>query len=422
MSRRTALALLTGTLTLAACRGDPLPACRVASKTDLQRNPLTLLKQVTLLRAGNGFVLAGVDKDQVLWARLGADGKLETTSLTLPTPRVVRPAPWLAVVGKAAAGDQLVAFSVVAKGGAPGEHELVAVTQEAGGAPSSPRSVLDLEKGVALTSVRVATATSASGQSAVVVVGYEGKPIVPTALVLGGDAAVVKAAPLFGADGLSSWTCLAAGEGRAGGMQVSLVAPASKGNPNWHVFELRDDGSRGTQGVMGFHVAKLDCPVVAPTKLGYVLAFQNDNGVFFSEFELERSPAVVTTGFIAGAVRFGGAHRQPRVAAVAAMGREFGLLFERSTGHEAWRFDAFAVPQGKSLYLPSVAGSVGPVSAWGTVDGYHATYLDEIDQSLGNSSGNQRYLIKVDCPTAQPIEFKADGGDAGGAGDAGNKD
>jgi hypothetical protein len=200
---------------------------------------------------------------------------------------------------------------------------------------------------------------------------------------------------------------------------VSVTAagqPGSSAETVWHAFELRDDGSHGRNIDMGLDQPITSCISSAPTPEGYVLALQNTKGTYFADFNT--TTGSLNTDIIAGVLQFGGVAKQPTIGCVAPMGSEYGLLFERPAGGEVWRFDAFGNPQGGSLFLPSSAGQVGPLSALPGSDSFLATYLDigraASGSTDGNSTGSSRMLVRVDCPQAAPA-FSSDAavGEAG---------
>lgn len=411
----------------AGCKDEPPPACRVAQLSQLPPGGLTLAKDAWLHRAGDGFVLMGLDGDTVHWAGVAANGATgSVTELKLPSPREIRPEPWLGALGKNLPGDQLAAVTVAAKPGAGGgQHEVVVVVQDRGGAAGAPKRLADLPPGADLRTVRLAMGTSRTGQRAALAVGFEGQPATPSVHILKADGEPIgPPLRLHGAASPPPWTCLSVVSSRTD-FAVSIVETDPMGDKRWHIFELKDDGGRGTEYLMPFELARVDCPAVAPTARGYVLVYQNQDGTFFAEFDVGRT--TVSSKLVAGAIRWGGAHKQPRAAAVSAMGREFGVLFERASGHQVWRFDVFGVPQDQALLLPAAEGSVGPISAWSGIDALYATYLDQTlakgGQTDGNSTGNQRHFVKIDCPTAlplpQPSDASLDTADAGEIKDAG---
>jgi hypothetical protein len=92
----------------------------------------------------------------------------------------------------------------------------------------------------------------------------------------------------------------------------------------------------------------------------------------------------------------------PKLGWIAPVGYEFTIGLAGSRGPEVVRFDAFADPQGRALYLPSLAGNTGPVSAWVGNDAVYVTYLDmpgspaRVDAAVAGE--NQRYLVTVLIP------------------------
>ncbi len=404
MARR--LPLVAAFTLFAGCKNDAPIVCRVAQEKELPKSPLTLLKEASIQKAGDGFVLAGRDGDQLRWAQLGADGTVKGES-AIKLPIRALPDAWFGAVAKTATADQMIVAFVAAKGG--GLFEIQAVTQDVGGAQSAPKSMMDLPMGTDVDKVRVEMTTTRTGQRAALVVGVEGQAASPSLFVLKSDAEIIGGKPIVAFPKSKAWTCLALVAGRSD-FAIADLDPGSDSGfvPVFHLFEFKDDGSRGQGFDLEFDIDRLGCPVVAPSNRGYVLSYQNRDGTFFAEFDLTTSG--VNTDLIAGSLRFGGPHKQPSVACVAPMGREYALLFDRPSGHEVWRFDAFGNPHGKSLYLRA-AGAAGPVSCWPGLDALYASYLDDTSSyAQGNSPAipSQRYFIKVDCPSALPIPGSPD--------------
>jgi hypothetical protein len=399
MRTRAFWLLALTTVAAAGCKDNPPPGCRIAESITLPASPLTQTKNVVLQRAGDGFLLVGSEGDEVRWAPLGSDGKLGTESkLTLPL-RVVRPEPWFGAVAKSAPADQLVVVYVAPRAGDVTHLQITAVTQSPGGAPSAPTVVADLPAGVDRQIVRLAMVTSRSGKRSVLTWGYEGQDAVPTVLVLKEDGQpVAPPAPLH-AGARPRWSCLSAIPGRGDFAVSELEADPTPGvPPTWRAFEVTEDAGRGGDFGVPLEVTPTGCVTSAPTPRGYLLAYQNNNGTFFSDFyNLEKG--LVNSGLIAGVLQFGGVARQPPVACVAAMGADYSFLFDRHTGPEVWRFDAFSKPQGSPFVLTS-GGMVGPVSGQPGPDTFFATYLDE---GQGATAGNSRYFVRVDCPMQAPL-------------------
>jgi hypothetical protein len=378
----------------------------------------------------DGFVLIGVEGDEVRWAPLATDGTLGTESkLTVPT-RSLRAQPWFGVTGRNAPGDQLVVAYVAPKPGATNQLQIMTISQVSGGAPSAPTPLVDLPAGVDPNIIRLAMSSSSTGQRAVLTWGYEGQDASPSILLLRGDGQpIAPAAPLYEAGGAPRWKCLSVDASRTDFSISVLETPPDGRKPSWRSLELRDDGSRDLQVTIGLDVVPTTCPVSAPTPGGYVIAYQNDNGTFFSDFNVDK--IVLNSEIVVGVLTFGGAAKQPKLACVAPMGAEYSLLFDRASGPFAWRFDAFGSLQGSPLHLPSTAGRVGPASAWPGQNFFHTTYLDQKPASAGgptdgNSSGNSRYLVRVDCPAATPALPPSDAappdGPAGASSDAASQD
>lgn len=401
------LSLLAACLTsLAACKDTKAPGCRIAREIPLPATALTGMKNVTLLATGDGFVLAGSDGDDVRWARLGPDGVLGAQStLRLPL-RAIRPEPWLAAAGKNAPGDQLIVIYVAAIPGSPNQLAINAIVQDEGAAPADPKALVDLPAGVDPKIIRLAAAPTKSGQRAAVAWGFQGM-VVPSIQILGPGAepvgAVLKPARLA-----PDWSCLSLVASRADITLGALEAPRTTGGkPSWYAAEILDTGRITTEITMGFEVKETDCPVAAPTKVGYVLAYQNRDGTFFSDYNIGK--AVISSEIVAGVIRFGGLSKMPPLACVSPMGKDFAILYDRSSGPEVSRFDAFGAPEGSLLYLPS-KGSISSLSAWPFIDSFYATYLDQGSATTtidGNNTQNQRHLLKVDCP-GDPLAFPPD--------------
>lgn len=414
--RRRALGLLW-LATIAGCKDKAPPGCRIAESVTLPASALTSTEEAWLQRAGTGFVLLGSEGDEVRWAPLALDGTVGTESkLTLPQ-RALRPEPWFGATAKAAPGDQIIVAYVAPKAGSTTQLQIVAITQSPGGAASAPIVLADLPAGVDPKIVRLAMGTSRSGQRAVLAWGFEGQDASPSLLLLKGDAQPV-GPPLTVRQGPGArWTCLDVVASRTD-FGVSIVEAPSGNTPStWRTFELRDDGGRGPDVGIELDATPTGCVSSAPTANGYVVAFQNNDGTFFSDYDIAKG--AVNSDIVAGALQFGGPARQPKVACISPMGLEYSLLFDRSSGPEAWRFDAHGNPQGGTLLLPS-AGDVGPLAIVGGSDAFYATYLDQRPAAAasgatdGNSMGSARYLVRVDCPmAAQPLAVDAGAVDGG---------
>ncbi|HXU81229.1 MAG TPA: hypothetical protein VN914_07515 [Polyangia bacterium] len=419
--RRLASSLVGLLLAVAGCKDTSPPGCRIAQSTTLPASPLTLTSEVTVQRAGAGLVLVGAAGDDIRWAPLGLDGTLGTEStLTLPQ-RLAKPAPVFATTGKSAPGDQLVVAFVAPKAGAANQFQILAITQMPGGAAAAPVPLADLPPGVDPNIVRLAMGPSQTGQRAVLAWAFEGQDAPPSLVLLQADGQPAGMPAPVVAMNIPRGSCLQVMPSR-GDFAVSITEGGAAGLPSiWRTFERNDDGKRPVNVEIHLDHVNVGCISAAPTPRGYVLAYQNNDGTYFSDFNIDKG--TINSDIVAGVLQFGGAAKQPKVACIAPMGSEYSLLFDRVTGPEVWRFNAFGDPQGASLFLPSSAGQIGPLSALPGKDTFHATYLDQGRGSTGgNPSGNTRYLVRVDCPMATPFvspDAAAPAGADAAAGEAG---
>jgi hypothetical protein len=409
---------LAGLALMAGCKDTKAPGCRIAQSTNLPASALTLTSNVTLQRAGAGLVVVGLEGDEVRWAPLALDGTLGTESkLTLPQ-RQARPGIAFATVAKSAPGDQLVVAFVAPKAGVANQQQLTAITQQTGGAASAPVVLADLPPGVDPNIVRLAMGPSQTGQRALLTWNFDGQDAPPSFLILGPDAQPMGMPAAAINAPIPKGSCLAVTSSRTD-FAVSITEnPGEPGQAvTWHAFELRDNGGHGSNITMILGHPVVGCISSSPTVRGYVLTYQNNDGTYFADFNV--GAGTLNEDILAGVLQFGGVARQPKVACVSPMGSEYSLLFDRSTGPEVWRFDAFGNPQGGSLFLPST-GQIGPLSALPGKDAFLATYLDQgkggaSGSTGGNATGNTRYLVRVDCPMAAPLNLPDAGADAGPA-------
>src|SRR5512138_9203 len=99
------------TIGLAACGSDAPPGAAVSLDVTLE-SPLAQLTTVSLIRAGDGFTMAGYEAGVVRWGRLSLGGVLTgETSFAMAKPVL---GPVFAVAQKNSPGDQLIALALVA--------------------------------------------------------------------------------------------------------------------------------------------------------------------------------------------------------------------------------------------------------------------------------------------------------------------
>lgn len=407
-------AAVLATLTNLGCEDSTATGCLAKAEIPLAKNALTLSSNVRLDRIADGFVLiAQADDGKTLrWARLSEDGMLGTQIMATVPERAGGLGPWFALVGKSAPGDQLLIVYLAPKAGATNQLEFQVVAQDPDGTLSAPKSLAALPMGLGLDiakkDLRVVMGSSRTGKSALLSWGFEGSGVAPTVQTLKADGETV-VMPLAWTSAPTSWKCLAIAPSRTD-LGVSAIEPGKAGTtqkPWWHMAEYNDDGGNPLSHKVGLHTTDADCPVASgPTPKGYVVSWQNPDGTYFADYNsIARS---VNPDSVAGAVRFGGAAKQPKVACVASMSRDFGILFDavnRQRGPFVRRFDAFGRRIKKDLQLSTDQQDLGPISAWPGINVMWVTYLDKIG---ANPAENLRYLQKIECPAA--IEG---GGDAG---------
>jgi len=249
---------------------------------------------------------------------------------------------------------------------------------------------------VDVSTVRAAIGTSKSGLRALFAWGYANQGVQPNFMVLKPDGeAIAGPTPLNQTP--NKWECLSVIPSRTD-MGVSTVGhdkdPLTY--PMWHAYEVNETG--GVTFVLKVEVTTKDmgCPTVATTPKGYTMAWQNADGTFFADMDTTVDQKIpITIDIVKGSVRFGGPAKQPPVACIAAMGKDYGIAYAAKLGPQVDRFTFQGNPTGKSLFLPS-RGNPGPVSAWPGVDAFYATYLDP-----DSTRGNLRYFVKVACPATR---------------------
>lgn len=394
-------------LSLGACKNETAPGCRIAQVALLPATPLAQLANARLSRVMDGFFLAGVDGNKVRWAKIASDlSSLNgETALALPASMLAGHGPWFAPVGKSAAADQLVVAFLAQKTGVANQVEIQVVVQDVGTtSATAPQHLADLPTGADLTAFALAMAPSQVGRHAMIAWGFatDGSEVHIRTLAAHGQPA----GPEVALSTKAPWDCLAFAPGRT---DLILSLLESDLMPSWRSVEVKPNGMVG--GSLRLVLNKqAHCPTVAPTAKGYALVWQNDDGTFLAEFNLEQ-PGTTIPFLVAGAVKFGGAKSQPPVACLAQVGKDFSITFARPSGPEVWRIDnVYGTRVGAPLVLPSRQGDVGPTSAWPASNASYTTYLDLVSGSPvaggdaagasptdGNLAENQRYLIKVDC-------------------------
>jgi hypothetical protein len=400
--------LTTFVLALPACKDTEPTGCRIALQSELTSTALSQMPNVRLDRAGDGFVLIGVDEagNVIRFAALSEAGVVGPETTFMVPARMV--GPFYAVAGKNTPGDQLLVVVGVAKEGVPNQIEMQVVTLDAGAAaPAPPKPLRDsmgrdlLPAGAPLGDLRVAMGTSKTGLRAALAWGFERQGVAPKVVVLGPDGEI-QGNPVEARNAPPNWECLDVVSSRTDFGLSLIVPPKGEVSPMWYIGELKDDAGSGLVLHVPLTTKEVSCPAVTPSPRGYAFAWQTVDGTFFGEVDVTMDPPPVAIHIVKGAVRFGGPQKQPPVACVASMEKDFALAYAALSGPQIDRFNVFGTPRGASLYLPT-AGRVAGISGWSTHGAMFLTYLDQTTSaaggvSTGNDLRNQRYLIKVMCP------------------------
>jgi hypothetical protein len=386
----------------AGCGDEEPPGCRVGTETQLPATTLTGLADVRLHRVADGFALVGLSAagDSYRVASLSATGELGRESEIALPPRVL--GPFHGLVGQAAPGDQLLVVTGAARPATPGMVALQLSSFElAAGTPAStdPRPLRDsqgrevvVEVGSDPTRFFAAMGGSRSGMRAAFAWGRGDRPSAPEVVLLRGNGEA-ESLPTNLAPMDAPWDCLAI-TGARSALGVSWIGRSEGRRPIWHFADMREDASVSYALDVEVNTREMGCPAVAPTSKGYTFAWQNGDGTYFSFVDTTRDEVLLVSDIVKAAVRFGGPDRQPRVACIAPMGREFGIVYDASGGALVDRFDVFGNPRGGSLYLPN-RGRVDRLSGWVDVDTMFLTYADRGKMPALDT----RYFVRIDCPS-----------------------
>jgi len=392
------------------------------------QSPLALTRDVVLLRAGDGFVLAGLDGHKVRWGQLSSTGTLSgETAFDLPVDEL--PAtragqdplgPLLAITSKVTPGDQLVVVMGVLQQNTTDHYEIHALTYDLGSQSATSDQILGVQAAAANSgAIRLKVGSSPDGTRAIVLWGVEGQLAPIRYQMLGADGVLVGGQGKLNdnpgnPNAIPLWTCLDTTQ-NAPDLGVTWVESPNPQHPlqsAWHRFEMDDDGSTGTETIIYMKYDVSDCRIVStPTGGGYLLAWQNNasnGGTYFAN--LTAPPPDAGSGTdedvnmrpLLASASYGGYAQMPKLEWIAPAGYDLTIGLARSDGPRVARFDSYADPMGKTLYLPSTAGNTGPVSAWVGADAVYLTYLDMPGPSTGVDAavpaGSQRFVVTVLSP------------------------
>jgi hypothetical protein len=399
---------------LVGCSSDAPPGASVGVDKTLPDSPLAQLQDVSLIRAGDSFTLAGYDSVSGLvhWARLALDGTLtqETSFAFAPQPVV---GPVFAATKKTNPGDQLVALAFVNSATVSGGYDLVATVHTLGAAAPAAPIVLapPLPAGTDPSTVQLAAGAAASGNFGYVAWGIRVTGINISYLLLPADAITTAAPSKFFDDAqVPQWDCLAP-QGRSTGFSFGAITP----NPSFATsdFQTVEVDESGLPTIMTYQlqVEVVNCQIVgSPTPAGnYFMAFQGtENGANAIDFAtyyppvdpLTQAGAVTTQNPVMSAALFGGPLSMPRAAWASSAGSDIVIGLERKSGPEVVRYTYNAIRHGSTLKLRSVNGNAGPLAAWVGDDAVYATYTDQVKS--GSTPATKRYFMRIDSPASLP--------------------
>jgi hypothetical protein len=401
-------------LAIGGCGSDPPPGATVGLDVTLPDSPLARLEDASLMRAGDGFTLAGYDAAgaAVHWGRVALDGTLtQEASFALASP-VVGPA--FAATGKNAPGDQLVALAFVPSASVAGGYDLSATVHTAGApAPAAPLTLATLPAGTEPTTVSLTAGAASSGTLGFVAWGIRVSGIPVSYLTLPADALTAAEPSKFldssvPAD-VPAWDCLVA-QARPAGFSFSAVTPGYlTDRSDFNILQVDEAGVRSDMTYQLTVLVK-NCQVVgSPNPTGsYFMAFQGaspgGSAIDFATYYPPRDPSqdgtVTTQHPVLPAAKFGDPLNMPTPAWVTSAGSDVVIGLARRAGPLVYRFRYDSVQHGSSLHLRSANGNTGPVSAWVGADAVYATYADRVKTETGTTT--QRVFMRIDSPEALP--------------------
>jgi len=384
----------------------------VGVDTTFADSPLAQLQNVSLIRAGGSFILAGYGGAQVRWGRVALDGTLtQETSFAMAQPVV---GPVFAATKKTNPGDQLVALAVVKSSTITGAYDLTTTVETLGAAaPAVPIVLATLPPGTDPTTVQLAAGAAASGNVGYIAWGLRGTDIPISYLLLPADAITAAVPSKFLENSVPAnvpaWDCLAP-QGRSTGLSFGAVTPNTDyGTSEFQTVEIDESGA-SVYMTYQLTVAVANCRIVAtPTPAGsYFMAFQGlegtttaiDFATYYPPPDPTQNGTVTTQAPVLPSTLFGGTLALPQPAWVSSAGGDVVIGLTESSGPEVVRFAYNAVPHGSTLKLRSVDGDTGPVAAWVGDDAVYATYTDRV--TSGSVTSTKRYFMRIDSLASLP--------------------
>jgi hypothetical protein len=375
----------------AGCDGELGPPQCAIQEMPLAGTPLTLLSTARLDRSGTGMVLIGSDSggQTVRFARLSTTGQLGT-EFQAAVPAHIG-GPWFAVAGSASAGDRVVIAYVVgppaASAGVQADLMTFAVLLD-GTAVAEPVSIAKVPD-PRTSPLRVSMGSGRAGMQAGITWAVQGATAI-SARVLNGDGMPAGAQATLAM--VDDFDCLRFSPGKQdmtiGYVDLSGLPPKL----TFMGFEISEAGAVQPYFSVRIGTEMPGCVELAPTDTGYALAWHNRIGTYLGVY----SPPNVESNLVVGDVRI--PDGPPVVGGVGWMGKDYVLVFDRTTGAEAWRLDLRGQRKGGGLVFPSLRGHVGRLSTQPVGSLLYGTYADYSSADPSNETEGQRFLVSLGCP------------------------
>ena len=417
---------------LLGCNSDPAPGASVAVDLTLDSSALTRMQNVSLIRTGDTFMLAGYENGQISWGQLSFAGKVTNeTDFTLNP--VFGPAPVFAATKKNAPGDQFIAIFVTNSATGPGAHDLVAIVQTLGApSPATPVVLDTLAADIDPNSVQLVAGSERTGNVGFVAWGIAvpGRTVNYRMLAADATGGPLKLYDDTVAANVPKWQCLTTA-GSTSGLSFGVVIPISDpqigsasefdavvldqtGGPTTSPYPLITtvENCRIVGSPAPAVVSSLDGSVVSED--GYSMAFEASSSIGFATYMppystvapdggAEPSGNVTTQTLALPAASFGGPINMPRPAWISSAGSDVSIGVSRTAGPQVFRFAYNAVPHGGTLTLRSEQGLTGPVSASvdSASDAVYITYADDTTGADGKPV-IKRYFMSIQSPVTLP--------------------
>jgi hypothetical protein len=412
---KTCLGVLLAFASL-GCSSDSAPGANVAMDVTLANSPLARMQNVSLIRAGDSFTLAGYEDGLVRWGRLSPnalDGQLAYETSFAPPELLVGPAPVFAATMKKTPGDQLVAIGLTNSPTVNGGYNLSAIVQTMGDAlPAAPVVLATIEAGIDPNTVQIVAGAATSGNLGFVAWGIPVKGRTVNYLLLTANAQhAATASEVFDHNDPASvpnWQCLTAPNGSSG-ISLGVVIPQvdTLGNivsSEFRVFDIDEAGAK-TDMTYPLSAAVTNCHIVGSPSPegGYLMAFESSAGIGFATYTPSPDPAyagnVTTKDMAMPVATLGGPlNIQPPAWVSSASGGDVSIGLSRTAGPEVFRFTYNATHHGGTLTLRSEQGNTGPVASWVGSDAVFVTYADQVS----GSPLVKRYFMRIESPATLP--------------------